>query len=337
MITARPVPDAVRVLADLAGSSEIDDPAAVDALRERHPACTFDLVHDAESFDGSVHRDLIIRAPGSPTVSVSVAAADGLPWPLRGVVRAHDRDLVDVGGTRIEVAEAMAGLDLLVRDRSVMQTVIDGALIKSELQREPVAVADADLQRAVDAFRRAKRLFTREQTEEWLTDRGLTPGTLGQLVRRQAELDGFRRRVVSDAAAKAWYDEHATELDQLTLGWAEPTSDLAEHRERFAQDPLSGILAAAASGRRSGIVQQRADSLRSAASPHGPLGAPAVGQVVDLWLDGPVTAVVLHRRPEPWTTATKALVAERLFADWLSERRRTARVTWFWGEQEQTR
>src|SRR5690349_17118526 len=62
-----------------------------------------DVVPQEEPFDGSISHDVLIRRVGAPTVSVGVAGSANLPWPLRAMVRARDRNVVRVNGTTITV------------------------------------------------------------------------------------------------------------------------------------------------------------------------------------------------------------------------------------------
>ena len=64
------------------------------AVRAQHLELGMELVWEEEAYDGSVHYDLLLRPGDGATVSVSFCRERGLPWPLRGVRRWSDADLV---------------------------------------------------------------------------------------------------------------------------------------------------------------------------------------------------------------------------------------------------
>lgn len=325
--------DALDLLQGLAERvADADDVLAI--LRRRHPEHTFHLVADREGYDGSVHHALVIRRPGAAALSLSVAAATGLPWPLRGVQRARDSELLEVNGRTVGVAEAMARLDL-VGDRAAMRLLIDGCLLSAELERDPVDLDAHDLQAAADAFRRAKRLTSAAQTRQWLADRGLSADDFAELVTRQAEFDALRRRR-TDAAVGRWLDEHGPELDDLLVAWIEQD---AEPREEPGVDALEAelrarpgemVAAALRAGRPAGLEWHSAASLGSSAL------TADTGDVITVDLDGKrAVAVVLERRTPPFTRR-RDLARTRILQDQLADERRAARVTWFWGTDGET-
>src|SRR4051794_33645060 len=79
-------------------SDEATARARLEVLRTQHPDVRLDLLVDEEPFDGSLHVDLLLRTGTGRTVSISVSPPCGLPWPLRGVVRAGEHDLLEVNG-----------------------------------------------------------------------------------------------------------------------------------------------------------------------------------------------------------------------------------------------
>src|SRR5689334_22606138 len=68
-------------------------------LRKRYPETPIELVWEEAAYDATVHYDALLQLPGSGTVSVSFSPERGLPWPLRGVHRWSDADLVRVKST----------------------------------------------------------------------------------------------------------------------------------------------------------------------------------------------------------------------------------------------
>jgi putative peptide maturation system protein len=332
----RALADAATALAEGAGRDRL----AVDGLRRRHREHRFRLVSDHESYDGSTHHALLVRRADGPALAVSVATGPGLPWPLRGVTRTRELDLLDVNGTRLAVAQALAGLDGLFHDRPVMRRLIDACLVNEALGEEPVELSGAALQAAADAFRRAQGLRTADDTRRWLDDRGLDIEGFTDLVARQAELDALRHRV-ADGDVDTWWKEHRDELATVLMAWWAVDLDrdpdpAAGDFGRGPTDALGQIRAAHRRGRAAGVEHHRAgdlpEGLESLAS--APRGTP-----VPVTLAGgmPGTAVVLDRCEAVLDEPTRRLVVGRLFEDWLAGQRRTARITWFWGDERVTR
>src|SRR3954454_12552406 len=73
--------------------------ARLQAVRGRHPDLAIDLLAEEEPYDQSVHYDVLLRRAGEGTVSLSYCPEPAIPWPLRGVHRWSDAELVRVNAT----------------------------------------------------------------------------------------------------------------------------------------------------------------------------------------------------------------------------------------------
>jgi putative peptide maturation system protein len=332
--------DAAEALAAADASGE----GALSGLRGRHGAHRFRLLSDHESYDGSTHHALLVRREDGPTLSVSVATGPGLPWPLRGVTRTRELDLLDVNGTRLAVAQALAGLEGLFHDRPVMRRLIDACLVNEALSDEPVDLSAADLQVAADAFRRAKGLRSAADTRRWLDDRGLDLEGFAELVTRQAELDQLRLRITGGDVER-WWQTHRDELATVLVAWwavagtsngsrpdgPSPAGRSGGDTPARRIEALGRIRAAHRRGQAGAVASHRVIDLPAGLAPVG--GAPRGTPVAVTLGDGsPGEAVVLDRSEAVLDDGTRQLVAERLFDEWLAEGRRTARITWFWGD-----
>src|SRR5688572_29613622 len=65
-------------------------------VQQQHAETPMELLWEEEAFDGFVHYDTLLRLPEGGTVSLSFCPARALPWPLRGLHRWSDADLVRV-------------------------------------------------------------------------------------------------------------------------------------------------------------------------------------------------------------------------------------------------
>jgi putative peptide maturation system protein len=322
---------ALRILTDLdegrttAASAETQLAAVATAagLRIR-------LIEDEEAFDGSVHHDLIVRGPGHPTVSLSVASSPGLPWPLRGVAQPREHDLVEVNGEPMAVADALACLDGMFDDVRLLRSIVDANLVDQALDEHGLDLSPRELQEATDAYRRAHRLYSADATASWMRDNGLTPTLLARHVEQHASVAKLRRHVVG-ADVDRWFAEHRAELDLVTVAWAIGPAD---DGSGIGADPLAAITSAWRAGREAGLQRWRVGDL-----PEGfaPLATAAGGEVVPVEYGGEAAvAVVVDRQPAEQDAAALETAERRLFDAWLAERRAAARVTWFWGDRRRT-
>jgi putative peptide maturation system protein len=195
--------DGHALLADLARDAvrPADALARVAALRAAHPGVEIELVWEETPADGSLHYDLLLR--GGPeaagTLSLSWCPDGALPFALRGAHRWSDRDLLRVDGVPFTVPEAMIALELLWREARLIDRVIDSAIVKRTLLREPIDLDEEAQQAAVDAFRAARGLTTASATSAWLRDRGFAVEQLLELACDEAILAALRARVARPA------------------------------------------------------------------------------------------------------------------------------------------
>src|SRR5262249_1552776 len=90
------------------------------------------IVSSTEDYDESRHFDVLLT-DGAGTYTISFAAADGLPWPLRGVNRWSEEDLVRVNGTTLTVQQAVSCLDFIWERDDLMNHLVNVCLVEEEL------------------------------------------------------------------------------------------------------------------------------------------------------------------------------------------------------------
>ena len=324
MITTTVLADAAELLTEL-GHDEQGAREALARLQERHPEHRLHLIVDEESYDGSVHCGLLIRQADGVTLSLSVAAGPGLPWALRGAAKASEYHLLAVNGVRVAVADAMASVDALFDEPDLLRSLVDSCLIGQALEEDPVEVSPALMQDTADAFRRGKGLHSADGTRAWLAERSLSAARFAELIEDLARTRALRRRVAG-GGVDDWFAAHGRELDVVTVAWA-----ALDNAAALEADPLAAIVQAHRAGRAAGVGEWRAGELPEALA----AAEPGVATAADL--GGPVSAVVLDRRPAVLDDRTREAIERRLFADWLAERRRAAHVQWFWGDDARTR
>jgi hypothetical protein len=105
-------------------------------LNSRHANVMMRLLWEVQSYDGSVHYDVLVSSRGGETISLSLSLARSLPWPLRGILRWTEADLVQVNGRRLTIESATCFLDVLWNKIPLMEKIVDLCLLKDELERE---------------------------------------------------------------------------------------------------------------------------------------------------------------------------------------------------------
>ena len=318
-----------RLLAEVADALEqANDPAdagdLVARLRLRHPGTDLNLTVDVEPYDASASYHVTVREPGGPDWSLARAASGGLPWPLRGVVRSTERDLLRVGERVLQVDEAIACLDHVWSDERLTERLVSSSLVQRAIEERGLTLDARDLQAAVDAFRRAKGLHSAEATQAWLDRQGLALAGLVELARGSALVARVRREVVAEASAQQ-LARASERLVNLHVAWTEPAD--RDTAAAFATDPAT-VIAAARDGRNTGIARWRAEDVPELFAVL--LDAP-VDQVVRI-AEGRIHAVVLARtRAAPNDPDTRRRLEQLIFDAWLAGERSRVQVEWLWG------
>jgi putative peptide maturation system protein len=338
--------EALEYLSSLAADHVEPDVAQqrLEALRESQPNSRFRLLWQREAYDGSLHYDLLITRPGSGVVSLSSCPDDSLPWPLRGGQRMSERLLLTVNGVSMEIDQAVAYLDFLWAEVPLAERLVTACLIQQEVEEEPVSIKDEELQRAMDAFRRSRGLLTAAATKEWMDHHGLSHMNFEELVAGEEAVGRLRKRKVADRA-RTYLEQNQDWFDSIRIFQLIFPDQVSA--EQFAADVRAGGNFYACAERifterilaptegmfcitsRRDLTPELSKAI-CGASPDsilGPFTVPEGHAVIR------VVAVV----PAILDEATVDLAERRLFADWLEERRKSAKVEWLWGNTTRTR
>lgn len=321
--------------------------ARLRRLQERHTDTELDLVWEEEAYDGSIHYDTLLHVAGEGTISLSFAPEGDLPWPLRGIQRWSDKDLVRVNNTLLSVDQAIAHLDFIWENVPVLNGLVNHCLIQAALDEEPVSVSDEDVQRALDAFRRAKKLYTAEDTRRWMERRGMTHEMLERHVAEAARIAKLRERVAA-GRVEQYFEAHRADYDLVLVARLEfPGEEQARRAGAQIQNGTIDFYEAAqrlflAKAERGGT----GETALFASLPRGelltewePVFVTSPGKVVGpLPMNGGRYALVqvLSVVPARLDDSTRDAVMRDLFDEWLAEQRRTARIEWNWGDASQT-
>jgi putative peptide maturation system protein len=338
--------DLLRKLVD-EGTRPKDASAHLRVLQNSHPDIMMDLIWEVEAYDQSVHYDALLHLAGEGTVSLSFCPDRALPWPMRGVHRWSEADLARVNNTVLNMDQAMACLDFIWDDARILNRLINVCLIQEELQQRPIALTDPELQFALDGFRRARKLYKIEDTRLWMARHGITEEELESRIADEATIGKLRDRV-ADGRIEDYFEKHHAEFDSAFIARIE-FSDQESARQmgdRISAGDLSFYDAAQlifvslgpgskqSSGeilsvvKGSEIVTQLGAAV-FAANP-GELLGPLPSQ------NGYELVYVLSFVSAQLDEATQRAIKNTLFGEWLSERRRAAKIEWFWGNASRT-
>ncbi len=311
---------------------------ALDRLRAEHPDRRLRLLRHREALDDSVHHGMLITEPGGGTTSVSWTPAAAVPWSLRGTQRTAESMLVRVNGEPLEIEEAMAYLDVVWEQTALLERLITVCLVRQELAEHPVRLGGDELQHAMDAFRRARGLLTPDATEEWMRERGIGHAVLEELVEREAEVAELKRRILAEQGPDR------SVLDRARVAWVRFTdrSD-ADTFVVMVEQRLAGAATDAVAAFVSVAAATYAVSSAVTAVQFGEVAADRVGRgepgtvSVPTWdTDGWRVTLVLARFPADVGPRSERLLEDAAFDRWLTERRRSARIEWFWGAADKT-
>lgn len=311
--------------------------ARIQELGARHPQARIDLVWDRESYENRFHYDALLDHEGGGTISISFCPDRGLPWPLRGVQRWSEYELLRVNQSLLRVDEAIDLIDFVWNEEPLLQRLIDTCLVRETLEKEPVHVSDEALQAAMDEFRAARGLHSQEKMFAWMKDNGLDLSRLERHLEWEAARAELRRKVahsrVEDyfATARSTFDvvdvaelvfEDASEASQVAEALRRGTSDFfAIATESFVQRGARGSLFTRAS--RGELAPAAAEALFGAA-PGAIVGPVLVHGASRIYR-------VLAQRPAELDRTTRERIEQKLFDEWLAKRRSSARIEWNWG------
>ncbi|MFI7132428.1 TIGR04500 family putative peptide maturation system protein [Nonomuraea sp. NPDC050153] len=333
-----------RLLADvLAHLRGLGEAAPADArrltagLRAAYPDVPMRLVWQQDFPGGPYHYDMLITVAGG-TVSLAFAPERALPWPLRGAHHAGEQVLVRVDGVDVTVEQAMNVLDGLWTGTAPATRLVNASLVEQELARHPVELSAAEMQDAMDAFRRARGLLTVKATRAWMAERGMSHERLEEVVAAEASVARLRTRLVGGAVEDAFTADPSAWDEVCVLSTRYPDQDAARAAaERQARRPDASAHALALIAAE--CLDHRAD-VRVRRLRRRDLGPGATGMRVGDLLGPPehepVISTVLEIRPGTLDFGMRREIEAVLFDHWLAERRARAELRWLWGDAVRT-
>jgi putative peptide maturation system protein len=305
------------------------------ALQSAFPDVGLELIWQRERFDNSLQYDLLL-SDSEGTISLGFSPDAELPWPLRGVQRWSEDDLLVVNNTTLKVQEAIALLDPLWHDESLLVRLVNACIIREELERDPPPISQPEVQAALDELRAELSLFDAAETHAWMDERGLSHERLEMWATDRVAFRKVRERATA-SAGREYYLQHRRHFDLFTF--------LTIRGNGAADVPVKKDIALATLARNVESLATKGDALtlemktlrRWELPPllRKSLDADPGGQIAPV-RSGREVVLVLAITSTEWDPSTSEAVRFAAFSDWLAERRRQDRIDWFWGDQETT-
>jgi len=341
--------DALEYLMSLVqeGTQPEEARARLHLLQKQHPDAKMDLVWEEEGYDQSVHYDTLLHLGKEGTVSLSFCPDRALPWPMRGVHRWSDKYLVRVNKTVLTVDQAIACLDFIWDEVPIVNRLVDMCLIREALEKDPIDLSDAELQLAMDTFRKARKLYKAEDTYRWLQQHGMTHEKLEYFVANEAMIAKLRDRVTVNRVTD-YFEEHQADFDTAYIArfhvsdeesalqtWEQIYSgglDFYEAAQRCflaaverREHPSGDIFAVIKRGQ---VIPELGMAIFAAQS--GEVLSPVRTE------QGYAIVRVLSFAPARLEEQTVTAIKKILFEEWLAQQRQAARIEWYWGNAGRT-
>jgi parvulin-like peptidyl-prolyl isomerase len=246
---------------------------------------------------------------------------------------ARDMIALEVNGDGVRLADLLA-LAAWNGELRFLRSATDAALIRQEAARRGIAVTNAELQQAADAFRAERGLREAAATRRWLRENRLTAATWERLLDEDVRARKLRA-VLTEAAVEPFFAQHRLSFDAATV------SHLIVGDEHLARELRAQVMDDGADFHALARQYSEDGATRPAGGYVGPVGRealdaaeePAVfaahpGAVVGpfpygaCWRLIKVEAVRRAVLDEPSRERIRAI----LFNAWLDQERRRARV-----------
>lgn len=241
---------------------------------------------------------------------------------------------LEVNGEKIDLSDILR-LAKLTGQLQFIQDAIDDALIRQAAQQRNITVSDDELQQAADDFRITHDLHTAEATENWLAEKHLTFEAWEQLIERN-----LVRRKMREALTTGKIEQHFAE-NRLSFDSA-AISRLAVKDEDVARELRAQIVEDGAdfhalarqysidaqtkpAGGYSGRVGRASMEAAIESAVFGAQAGKVVGPIKTD--DGWQLIKVESLHPATLDDSLRETIESLIFDEWLSERRRKARVS----------
>jgi putative peptide maturation system protein len=247
----------------------------------------------------------------------------------------------------MNIDQAIGCLDFIWQEERIIDRLVNLCLIQEELEKNPIDVSDDELQDAMDAFRRGRRLYSADETVRWMERQGISHEKLERLVHDEVVVKKLRDAITS-ARVDEYLEQHRADFDRVCIARIEYPNEARarEAMSRLGQRPEdfydAAIEQVAGAGGNRDVSCHLISVVRRGtlgADLKGMLFSSALGDVVGPVRDQDSYALlrVLSFIPARADETTRRAIQEVLFQEWLDERRQRATIEWLWGDAARTR
>lgn len=156
-----------------------------------------------------------VAAAGGARAAEEAAAPATTPIAFVGEMPI-DRSTIDLVIRRLHPVTKPSGEQRMQIEASVLEQLVDEALLRSELTRQLVEVADREIDAGMERLR--SQLATRGLTlEAFLAESGRDPVGLREQIRLEVALDKYVKPRMNAAAIDAFFEENRREFDGTKL------------------------------------------------------------------------------------------------------------------------
>lgn len=307
-------------------------------VRANFKGVSFELLWETESYDSSYHYDIVLRSTeDSRHVSMSASSNDMLPWPLRGVRKWSDADLVQVNGQVLKFSEAVAFLEIALDQESIPKRVVELAVMREAVNRMNVTYSADETQEAVDALRRFYHLYDPAEYQAWLDQRGMSQTAFENCAVQNLVYRQLKRRV----AAKLPVEVIGDLADKITL-WT-----ISAQSSQLIDDIAALVRGGDRKEISSKIIEMAGDGVMSL-NIRTDIRVHFSKQLIERLRGVGQSAIVARNdsvhlmfimnivRCDDVSSLPHEVHEDLALQIWLEQKRRTAVVTWFWGKNRET-
>ncbi|MFE8603578.1 TIGR04500 family putative peptide maturation system protein [Archangium violaceum] len=313
--------------------------ARFQALRARHPEPWMNIVWEHESYQEMIHYDILV-GDDSGTFSLSYCADEELPWPVRGIQRFNESVVVRVNDAPIRISEAITSLDHAWHTLHIGRHLLHMSLIDQEIRARGIETSDEELAEALVRFRKKRRLFTPAQVELWMVEHGTTQAELERHLRDEQGREKLKEQVVA-GQEEAYFKEHRSGFERVRAArlYVPERDEALRLYGKLRGNPSQLLTVAQARFVETGdedalftTLERRELDAEQAALVFGTQPGELTGPVPSG--EGYELLWVMQVLPGQFDETTRQRISSLLFDAWLEEKRRSARVEWFWGADE---
>lgn len=313
-------------------------------LQKQYPDLDMELLWEEESYDYSLHYDVLLRLKDKGTVSLSFCPDKALPWPMRGIHRWREADLVRVNNITLTIEQGIVYLDFIWEDKAILNRLINTCLLQEALDKDPIELSDDELQEAMNTFRKTHKLYKTDDTYRWMEQHGMNHEQFERYVADGAIVAKLQDKIVTKAHIEEYFTNHQADLDtvhiaQLKFSSAEEANKTYEQISTGAKDfyvaAQQGFLTTKHQEPNNifAILQRgKVESkLRKSI-----FAAKANDILEPVKIDKDYIVIrVLSYTPACLDERTYKIIGNLLFEEWLAEKRQAAIIEWYWGNADQ--